>query len=235
MKMHTYYTKKCIDNLFNNVFYNTCEVSLIQLTAEDIANYKLSLIKTCKTRHVKQDKTCKTNITSKDDKNSKVVTTSNYSNTSIDGEPAKKKQKLDTNGIDVLKLVLSREGQTHKFKSQFKSAFKSNKEIASTIAEEIPMLIDCDEFTESENSSAKNLKPRIWVIDPKKMMDTNNYIRWMKMISPDNKSKHPTDHLKKLADAKPIHPKPSSNSTKVNGIKHPKNVKNHVRVLRERL
>jgi len=61
---------------------------------------------------LKQDKTCETNRTSKDDKKSKVVKTSENSNTSIDDEPAKKKQKLDTNGIDVLKLVLSREGET---------------------------------------------------------------------------------------------------------------------------
>jgi len=38
--MHLY-TKKYIDNLFNNVFNNKCEVSMIKLSAEDIANYKL--------------------------------------------------------------------------------------------------------------------------------------------------------------------------------------------------
>ncbi|XP_003246470.1 uncharacterized protein LOC100574764 [Acyrthosiphon pisum] len=231
-KMHTY-TKKYIDNLFNNAVFNTCEVSVLKLTAEDIANYKLSLIKNKDTpkeddNALKQDKTCKTNITSKDDKKSKVVKTSKNSNTSIDGEPAKKKQKLDTNGIDVLKMVLSREGETHKFKSQFKSALKTNKEIISTNAE-VPMVIDCDEITESSNSSANNLKPRIWVIDPRKMMDENNFIKWMKMIRPDNKSKHSTNGLKKLVVAKPSTsgPKPSSNSTKVNGIKHTLNGKNH--------
>ncbi|XP_029344674.1 uncharacterized protein LOC100570702 [Acyrthosiphon pisum] len=208
--MPSYYTKKYIDSLFNNVFYNKCEVLLIKLTSEDIANYKLSLIKNMDTlkeddNASKQDKKCKTNITSKDEKKSTVVKTSKNSNTSIDSEPPKKKQKLDTNGVDVLKFKLSRERKTHKFNSQFKSALKSNKEnIASTNAKEIPMLIDCDEFTESANSSDKNLKPRIWVIDPKKMMDKNNYIRWMKMISPDNKSKHPTNRLKKLAVAKPL-------------------------------
>jgi len=178
---------------------------------------------------LKQDKKCKTNITSKDDKKSKVVKTSKNSNTSIDGEPAKKKQKLDTNGIDVLKLVLSREGETHKFKSQFKSALKSNKEIASNNAEEVPIIIDCDEITESSNSSAKNLKPRIWVIDPKEMMDENNFIKWMKIVCPDNKSKHSTNGLKKLEVAKPSTngPKLSSNSSKVNGIKHTSNGKNH--------
>ncbi|CAI6374140.1 unnamed protein product [Macrosiphum euphorbiae] len=228
--MHSYYNKKYIDNSFNNVFYNKCEVLLIQLTAEDIENYKLSLIKNMDTPKkddtaLKQVKTCKTNITSKDDKKSKVIKTSKKSGTSIDGEPTKKKRKLDTNGNDVLKLILSREGKTNNFKSQFKSTLKYNNEIASTNAEEIPMLIDCDEFTES----VKNLKPKIWVIDPKKMMDKKNYIRWMKMISSDNKSKHSTNHLKKLAVGKPLQPKPSSNSIKVNGIKHPINVKNHVR------
>ncbi|XP_060877923.1 uncharacterized protein LOC132950461 isoform X2 [Metopolophium dirhodum] len=231
--MHTY-TKKYIDNLFNNAVFNKCEVSVLKLTAEDIENYKLSLIKNKDPPKeddnvLKQDKICKTNITSKVDKKSKVTKTSKNSNTSIDSEPAKKKQKLDTNGIDVLKLVLSREGETHKFKSQFKSALKSNKEIASTNAEEVPMVIDCNEFTESSNSSAKNLNPRIWVIDPREMMDENNYIKWMNMILPDNKSKHSTNGQNKLVAAKPSTsgPKPSSNGTKVNGIKHTLNGKNH--------
>ncbi|KAL4143659.1 hypothetical protein QTP88_005969 [Uroleucon formosanum] len=235
-KMHTY-TKKYIDNLFNNAVYKKCEVSVIKLTAEDIENYKLGINKNKDTpkevdNALKQDKTCKTDLkTSKNDKKSKVVKTSKNSNTSIDDEPAKKKKKLDTNGIDVLKLVLSREGETHKFKSQFKSALKSNKEMASTSTEEVPMVIDCDEVTESENSSTKNLKPRIWVIDVKKMMDEDNLLRWKEMILPDNKFKHPTNGLKKIVVAKPSTngPKPSSNSTKVNGIKQPLNCKNQVK------
>ncbi|XP_016656958.1 uncharacterized protein LOC115032989 [Acyrthosiphon pisum] len=115
--MHMY-TKMYIDKLFNKALYNKWEVPLIKLTAEDLENYKLRLIKNKDTpkeddnNALKQDKTCKINIISKEDKKSKVVKTSENSNTSIDDEPANKKQKLDTNGIDVLKLVLSREGET---------------------------------------------------------------------------------------------------------------------------
>ncbi|CAI6366245.1 unnamed protein product [Macrosiphum euphorbiae] len=107
-----------IDNLFIKAIYSKWEVPMVKLTAEDIANYKLSLIKNKDTpkeednNALKQDETCKTNTTSKDDKKSKVVKTSENSNTSVDDEPVKKKQKLNKNETDVLKLVLSRESET---------------------------------------------------------------------------------------------------------------------------
>ncbi|XP_016661291.1 uncharacterized protein LOC100574406 [Acyrthosiphon pisum] len=258
------YLKKEIDSLFHKPFYDKCYVSLTEFTAEEIANYKLSLIKnkdktpeevdhiSKNNNTLKDNKTSKSDKRSKDDKKSKDVKTSRddkkskdvktsrddkkskdvktsrddkkskdvktpkddkttKENTSIDDEPAKKKQKLDTNGIDVLKFVLSREGETHKFKSQFKSSLKLNKEIASTsTAEEVPIVvdcqepivIDCEESTTSANSSATNVKQKLWVKDLKKMMDADNYIKWLKIINYKNKPNHPTNGMKKLAVAK---------------------------------
>jgi len=63
----------------------------------------------------------------------------------------KEKQKVDTTGIDVLKLVLSREGETDKFKSQLKSSLKPNKKIASTSTNEIPKEIDSEKSAKSSN------------------------------------------------------------------------------------
>lgn len=58
---------------------------------------------------------------------------------------------MDTTGIDVLKLVLSREGETDKFKSQLKSSLKPNKKIASTSTNEISKEIDSEKSAKSSN------------------------------------------------------------------------------------
>ncbi|CAI6359648.1 unnamed protein product [Macrosiphum euphorbiae] len=300
------YIKKEVDSWFRNVVYDTCQVSLKKFTEEDIANYKLSLIKKEKKTPkevgnifkdnitIKQEYyTIKDNTTSKSDKRSKyekkskyvktpkdtfkdfktpknVITSKNFKtpkdvktskgfktpedvktskdvksskvdktykdNTSIDDEPAKKKQKLDTNGIDVLKLVLSREGETHKFKSKFKSSLRPKKEIASTsTAEEVPIVIDCEESVldcVSANSSATNVKQRVWVKDVKKMMDVDNYMRWQEMINYKNKPNHPTNGTKKLAVAKLPISGPISGSTslpKLTVLKHAVNGKKYVK------
>jgi len=39
-KMQSHY-KKYIDNLYKNCFYNKCEVRIMKLTTEHIANYTL--------------------------------------------------------------------------------------------------------------------------------------------------------------------------------------------------
>lgn len=151
-----------------------------------------------------------------DDKKSKDVImtkadkTYNNNNSSED-EPASKKQKLETNGIDVLKLAISRESETLTFKSQFKSSLKPNNEIAINSTEEVPM----EESIKSKKSSAKNVKSIITVIDPRKMMDEDQYKMWMKKLS-----------VSKLST---FGSKPTLHNNKVNGVKYPLNDENHVR------
>jgi len=147
----------------------------------------------------------------------------------IDDEPAEKKQKLDTNGIDVFKSVLCRESETRTFESQLNSSLKPIKEIASTSIKEVPTVIDYDESAKTENSSAKNVWPRINVIDARKMMEKDKYINWMKILR--TKPKLIRNDKTHLAVDKPFTSKfnPLSHSTKVNELKHPLNSKNHVR------
>jgi len=95
------------------------------------------------------------------------VNTSKNNNISIDEEPVKKKQKLDTNGIDISNLEF-REGGTQ-FKSKAKSSLRPNNEIASTSTEEVVPIIDC--ATESANSSNGNARPKIWAKNISKMID----------------------------------------------------------------
>jgi len=152
---------------------------------------------------------------------------------SIDDEPAEKKQNSSTNGIDVFKSVLSRETETRTFESQLNSSLKPIKEIASTSIEKLPTGIDCDESTKSENFSAKNVRPRINVIDARKMMEKDKYINWMNSLykSLAIKPKRITNGKTNLAVTKPSTSKlnTSSHSTKVNKLKYPLNTKNHVR------
>ncbi|XP_016661575.1 uncharacterized protein LOC100574457 [Acyrthosiphon pisum] len=136
------FSKKNIDDTFKQLFYDKC---VVNLTREVIENKKLSL-----------------ENTTKEDGN-----TSKQNNISIDEEPVKKKQKLDTNGIDILKLEF-REGETQ-FKSKVKSSLRPNNEISSANTKEVPTVIDC--ATESATSSAENVRPKIWVKDFKKMVD----------------------------------------------------------------
>ncbi|XP_060858973.1 uncharacterized protein LOC132936291 [Metopolophium dirhodum] len=203
-KMHTY-TKNYIDNLIKKSIFAEFEVPLIKLTEEDIENFKLSLIKN------------KDNIPKEG---------------GIDDEPAEIKQKLDTNGINVFKSVLSRESETRTFESQLNSSLKPIKEIASTSIEEVPTIIDCDESTKSENSSAKNVWPIINLIDARKMMEKDKYINWMNTLntSLDIRPKRRTNGKTNLAVAKPSTSKlnTSSHSTKVNELKNPLNDKNNV-------
>ncbi|CAI6352395.1 unnamed protein product [Macrosiphum euphorbiae] len=288
-KKHTY-IKKEVDSWFRNAVYDTCYVSLTAYTEEDIANYKLSLIKKEKKTpkevgNIFKDNitieqeydTLKDNKTSKSDKRSKyekkskydktpkdtfkdfktpknVITSKDFKmpkdveaskdfktpedvktskdvkpskvdktykdNTSIDDEPAKKKQKLDTNGIDVLKLV----------------SLRPKKEIASTsTAEEVPLVIDCEESVVdcvSANSSATNVEQKVWVKDLKKMMDVDNYKRWQKIFNYNNKPNHPTNSTKKLAVAKLPISGPISGPIslpKLTVLKHAVNGKKYVR------
>jgi len=136
--------------------------------------------------------TCKGFKTSIDDKTSKDVTMTKadktyYNNNSyIDDEPAKKKQKVDTNRIHFMKLVSSREDETKPFKPQFKSLLKPIKEIASTSSEEGPMETGCEESTKSElKSSDKIVKPKILVKDPNELMNADEYIRGQKILNFD--------------------------------------------------
>jgi len=137
---------------------------------------------------------------------------------------------LDTNGLDVLKLVLSREGETDKFKSQFKSSLKPNKEIVSTSNEDVQMEIDSEISPDLTNSAANNLYGKIQLIDPKKMMSEDMYKRFLCMFA-DLKSK-PTNGVKKSANSVKLSsngPKVSLHSTKVNGVKLPFNGKNNIK------
>ncbi|XP_003242888.1 uncharacterized protein LOC100576056 [Acyrthosiphon pisum] len=198
--MHTY-TKKYVDGLMKKSMFTEVEVSLMKLTKEDIENFKLSLIK-------KKDNIPKEEV--------------------INDEPAEKKQKLNRNGIDVFKSVLSRESETHKFESQLNSSLKPIKKTAFTNMEEVPTVIDCDESTKSGNSSAKNVWPRINVIDVRKMMEKDKYINWMNTLG--IKPKLIKNGNTNLVVAKPSTSKinPSSHSTKVNGLKYPLNDENNV-------
>lgn len=242
----------------HKAFFKTCVIPCEKLSTEDIENYKLSLIKNkdntseedtskndkickddtistnenkCKDKTTsKSDKTPKEDKISKDDKMFKEIKTSKDKNSSTDDEPAKKKQKMNTNRIDVLKLVLSREGETDKFKSQFKSSLKPNKEIVSARIEDVPMEIDCDASTESANSSAISVRQRIFVIDPRKMMNDDKYLLYVNVFA-DNLFKHQTNGMKKSAIPVKLStngPKPSQ-STKINGVKLPLNNKNNVK------
>ncbi|KAL4088745.1 hypothetical protein QTP88_023829 [Uroleucon formosanum] len=131
-------------------------------------------------------------------------------NISIDETPVKKKQKLDTSGIDILKLEF-REGETQ-FKSKVESSSKPNKEIASIRTEEISMIIDC--ASESENSSAETMRPKINVLDPRKMIRDDEYKPLTKELPEPSKMENKT-YL-------------SSNI--VNGARPPLNGKNHVKL-----
>jgi len=116
---------------------------------------------------------------------------------------------LDTNKIDISKLE-SREGETL---SKVKSSLNSNNEIASTSTEEVPMVIDC--ATESVNSSAENVKPKIWVKDFKEMIN-ELYLRSIKV----NEAKPPVDdknHVKwNLIEIEKLHNEYFNNSVQVN-------------------
>ncbi|KAL4084001.1 hypothetical protein QTP88_029317 [Uroleucon formosanum] len=57
------------------------------------------------------------------------------------------------------------------------SSYKPKNEIDSTSLEEVPIEIDDEEPTESSNSS--NVLTKISIIDPRKMMDDDNYIRFI--------------------------------------------------------
>lgn len=57
------------------------------------------------------------------------------------------------------------------------SSSKPKNEIDSTSFEEVPIEIDDEEPTESSNSS--NVLTKISIIDPRKMMDDDNYIRYI--------------------------------------------------------
>ncbi|KAL4082968.1 hypothetical protein QTP88_023974 [Uroleucon formosanum] len=148
-------------------------------------------------------------------------------NNSSDHEPANKKQKLETNEIDVLKISLSRESETLKFKSHFKSSLKPNKKIAITSTEEVLM----EESIQSEKSSVKNVKSMISVIDLRKMMDDDQYKMWMKNYHFDTESKHLTTDMKKLSVSKlsTIGSKPTLHNNKVNRVKHSLNFENCIR------
>jgi len=141
----------------------------------------------------------------------------------IDDEPAEKKPKLSTNGIDVFKSVLSRESDTHTFESQLNSSLKPIKEIASTGIEEVPTVISCDESTTSENSSAKNVWPMINVIDPTKIMEKDKYTIWMNILGIEPNKKCIRNEKSNLTVAKNFTSKlnPPSHSTKVNELKYP--------------
>jgi len=157
----------------------------------------------------------------------KADKTYNNNNSSIEDEPDNKKQKLETNGMDVLILGLSMESETLKLKSQFKSSLKTNKEITITNTEEVSMA----EFIESEKSSGKNLKSMIKVIDPRKMMEEDDYKMFMKNYPFVIEPKHLKTDIKKLSVSKPSTASslPYLHSNNVNGVKHTLNAKHFVR------
>ncbi|XP_003246246.1 uncharacterized protein LOC100568840 [Acyrthosiphon pisum] len=229
------HTKKYIDNLFKNAIYKN---PFIQLTAEDVQNCKLSLNKN-QHNTLKEDcnklkendnfyKDVKTSIDdkmTKDETTTKADITYNNNYSSIEDEPANKKQKVDTNRIDVLELVISRDGNTKQFKPQFKSPLKTNNEIATTSAEEVSL----EESIESEKSLEKSVKSMIRIIDPRKMMDEDNYKMWIKNTGIE--PKHLRTDIKKLSVAKlsTVRSQPSFHSNKANGVKHTLNGENLVR------
>ncbi|CAI6370033.1 unnamed protein product [Macrosiphum euphorbiae] len=65
------------------------------------------------------------------------------------------------------------------------------------------MTIDYVESTEFASSSAKNVKPKIRIIDPFEIMDPDRYIRWMIICFSDIISKPQTNGLTNLAVVKP--------------------------------
>lgn len=83
-----------------------------------------------------------------------------------------------------MKLVLSREGETDKFKSQFKSILNNEKENTSTITTETTKPMDvCDESaecTESKNSPDTSLQGLIKLRDIKTMMDDHMHMIYLK-------------------------------------------------------
>ncbi|CAI6372493.1 unnamed protein product [Macrosiphum euphorbiae] len=93
------------------------------------------------------------------------------------------------------------------------------------------MTIDYVESTEFASSSAKNVKPKIRIIDPFEIMDPDTYIRWMIICFSDIITKPQTNGLTKLAVVKPSTSgrKPSLPRIKVNGFKRHLNDKNHFR------
>ncbi|XP_027843371.1 uncharacterized protein LOC114124329 isoform X3 [Aphis gossypii] len=203
--MHTF-TKHYIDNILFKALECSSYVSIETLSDDEIKNYnsrkKLKDNNVSEDNDVSKDNTIsKDNTTSKDDTTPKDNTISKDNiiskedSTSKSEEPPKKKQKLDTTGVDVLKLVLSREGETDKFKSQFKSSLKSNKKIASTSTNETPKENDSDKSAESSNSSA-NTVSRIRVVDPKNIMEDDKYSLFLKIFS-DLKFKNPPNTVKK--------------------------------------
>ncbi|CAI6353745.1 unnamed protein product [Macrosiphum euphorbiae] len=65
------------------------------------------------------------------------------------------------------------------------------------------MTIDYVESTEFASSSAKNVKPKIRIIDPFEIMDPDRYKRWMIICFSDIISKPQTNGLTNLAVVKP--------------------------------
>lgn len=155
----------------------------------------------------------------------KADKTYNKNNSSMDDEPAEKIQKVDTNRIDVLKLVIYRDDKTKKFKSRFKSSLKTNNENVTTSTEEVSM----EEPIESEKSSEKNVRSMIRVVDLRKIMDEDNYKIWMKNVGIE--PKHLRTDIKKLTAAKlsTTRYQPFLHNHKVNGVKHTLNGENLVR------
>lgn len=85
-----------------------------------------------------------------------------------------KKAKLDEKGPGVLKLVLSREGETDKFKSKFISSPSFVNDNASTSSAEKTNAEDITKLTKSKNSLIGKIKVR----DPRTMIDEVNMGRF---------------------------------------------------------
>ncbi|XP_015372618.1 PREDICTED: enolase-phosphatase E1-like, partial [Diuraphis noxia] len=98
-KILNMHTKKFIDNMYTDVFYNKpCKVPLVKLTAEDIQNTKLDVLK----NEFKGNKRSKADIKYQDNNTSAEVVSSN------------KRLKLCEDKIDDIKLILSKEGEVNK-------------------------------------------------------------------------------------------------------------------------
>ncbi|KAL5238286.1 hypothetical protein ACI65C_005696 [Semiaphis heraclei] len=161
-----------------------------KMTSEDIENYKLSLIQN-KNNTLNED-----SIILKDVKTPKDVKTSEGDKTSIDDGPAEKKQKLNTNEIDVLKLVLSRDDETHNFRSQYKSSLKPESEVKQE-----PIASTSTEY------SAQS----IWVADYAQLMTDANYKKWLQMYKKQKNYNEVTNGTNNLEDDKPSTSEPNSN------------------------
>lgn len=95
-------------------------------------------------------------------------------------EPSAKKCKFNDKGKEELKLVLSREGESDKFKSQFKTVFYSQSESSDDLGSPNPEV--CEKKDEPSNES-NSLIGKIWVRDVRTMMTEAMLKRYYRVFS----------------------------------------------------